>query len=45
MLNFTVDSQSFGLGFIFGTAVYVVASGAAYIVFSAGRRAMVLLKG
>jgi len=44
MLNFTVDSQSFGLGFVFGTSVHVVASSAAYILFSAGRQAISLFR-
>ncbi len=47
MITITINPESFGLGFLFGTSVYVVASSAAYIAFCAvkslamlGRRAI-----
>jgi hypothetical protein len=37
MLTITVDPQSFGLGFVFGTSIYVVTTGVAYVTFCAAR--------
>jgi hypothetical protein len=44
MLTITINPESFGLGFIFGTSVYVVASGAAYITFCAVRGLVSLVR-
>jgi hypothetical protein len=44
MLSYIVDTQSFGLGFVLGTSVYVAASSAAYVVFSAARQAASLFR-
>ena len=33
MITITINPESFGLGFLFGTSIYVVASSAGYIVF------------
>ncbi len=33
MITITINPESFGLGFLFGTSVYVFASSAGYIAF------------
>ncbi len=38
MPMFTVDPNSFGLGFLAGTSVYIVAGYTAYALFSACKR-------
>jgi hypothetical protein len=44
MITFTIDPESFGLGFVSGTAVYVVASSAGYILFCAGKHLLSLFR-
>ncbi len=44
MMTIAIDPDSFGLGFVFGTSVYVTASGAAYMLFCAGKRIVSLFR-
>jgi hypothetical protein len=37
MMTIPINAESFELGFILGTSVYAVASGAAYLLFLAGK--------
>jgi hypothetical protein len=38
MLTFAIEPNSFALGFVFGTSVYVAASSAGYLLFHGVRR-------
>jgi hypothetical protein len=50
MITIAIDPESFGLGpfglgFIVGTSVYVVASSASYMLYCAGKRLVSLFHG
>lgn len=45
MLTIAINPESFELGFIVGTSVYVVLSGAAYIAFCGIKRLVELTRG